>query len=208
MDEFLTLERPARAELEREQSRFYSFAYPIASRVEIDRSLHQLQQDFGDATHHCYAFRLLDKNQLCEFCEDAGEPLSSAGKPILQVITGRNLVNVLVVVVRYFGGIKLGIGGLIRAYGDATKAVLDTAAVMRRIRETDVPLRYPHAFTGEVMRLINRYRAQIVKIEYGESPMATVRLPASQSDNFQRDVLDATRGQAELLLTNSLNLRS
>ncbi|MBI3460601.1 YigZ family protein [Candidatus Acetothermia bacterium] len=199
MDEFFTIREPARAQLQRERSRFLAFAFPVTSRSEVEKCLHELQQEFADATHHCYAYRLMERNQSVEWVEDAGEPAGSAGKPILRVITGRDLWNTLVVVVRYFGGVKLGVGGLMRAYSDSTKAVLALVSVVRHVRETEVPLRYPHAFTGEVMRLVNRYRAQIVKIEYSESPMAVVRLPAAQAADFERDLRDATRGQVELL---------
>jgi len=199
MDEFFTIREPARAQLQRERSRFLAFAFPVTSRNEIEKCLHELQQEYTDATHHCYAYRMMERNQLIDWAEDAGEPAGSAGKPILRVIAGRDLWNTLVVVVRYFGGVKLGVGGLMRAYSDSTKAVLALVSVVRHVRETDVPLRYPHAFTGEVMRVVNRYRAQIVKIEYSESPMAVVRLPAAQAENFERDLRDATRGQAELL---------
>ena len=110
-------------------------------------------------------------------------------------------MNTLVVIVRYFGGIKLGVGGLIRAYSDSAKSVLELATIVRRVREIVVTLCYSHSLTGEVMRTVYRYRAQIIKIRYGEMPVAIVRLPATYANDFERDLRDATRGQVELFPT-------
>jgi uncharacterized YigZ family protein len=199
MGSLRTIRDPVQAEVHRDRSRFLSFAYHVKSRADIDLRLRQLQHEFPDATHHCYAFRLLEKTCVSEFADDAAEPKGSAGKPILHVITGRGLTNVLVVIVRYFGGVKLGVGGLVRAYGAAAKAVLDCATIIQHRREIELLLRYPYAFTGEVMRLIHRYEANMVRHEYGDLPLAIVRVPAVRLDAFRRDLRDATRGQAESL---------
>jgi uncharacterized YigZ family protein len=196
-ESFLTIRGPARAQLQRERSRFRAFAFPISSRRQIEDHLKGLGEEYTDATHHCFAWRLIEKNSVAERAEDAGEPAGAAGRPILQVIAGRDLVHVLVVVVRYFGGVKLGIGGLIRAYSDATKAVLDAAEVIECVPEVEIQLSYAHALTGDVMKLIHRYRAQIVKVEYQEAAIARVRLPAAQVEPFQNALRDATRGAVE-----------
>jgi uncharacterized YigZ family protein len=199
MDSYRTLQKTVRAELQRERSRFIAIASLAENRDSISSQLRLIKDEFPDATHHCYAYRLIEKNHINEFAEDAGEPLGSAGRPILQVLAGRELLNTLVVVVRYFGGVKLGVGGLIRAYSDATKLALEAASIIVRIRELDLVIRYSHNLTGEVMRTINRFGAQILKLEYAEKPQARLRLGATKCDAFCQELRDATRGQVELL---------
>ncbi len=199
MDSYRTIQESTRAQLQRERSRFIAIATPIENRNTVASLLQAVEQEFSDATHHCYAYRLIEKEQITEIVEDAGEPLGSAGKPILQVLHGRDLVNTIVVVVRYFGGVKLGIGGLARAYSDATKLVLDAVAVIERIREIDLIIKYPYSMTGEVMRTIHRFNVRMVKIEYSDMPQAWLRLAALHCDTFQSALRDATRGQVELL---------
>lgn len=113
------------------KSKFYSFAYPITSELEAKGIVEELNKKFSDATHVCYAYSL--SSPRLDKCDDDGEPSGTAGKPILELIKKRNLENVFIAVVRYFGGIKLGAGGLVRAYTNASNLVLDKASVVEVI---------------------------------------------------------------------------
>lgn len=110
------------------KSKFFSFAYPVFSEEEIKDILKDLRENFSDATHICFAYSL--SSPRLEKADDNGEPSGPAGKPMLELLKKKNLDNVLIVVVRYFGGIKLGAGGLVRAYTTASNIVLDKTSVV------------------------------------------------------------------------------
>ena len=110
------------------KSKFYSFAYPITTEIEAKEIVEELNNKYSDATHVCYAYSL--SSPRLDKADDDGEPSGTAGKPILELIKKRGLENVLVAVVRYFGGIKLGAGGLVRAYTNSGNLVLDKASVV------------------------------------------------------------------------------
>lgn len=197
--EYQTIASASEAEFKRSNSRFIAFAFPVSDRKGVEAQLSCVRRRFADATHHCSAFRLLEGNKVVEHSNDDREPLNSAGAPILQVLSGQGLLNVLVVVVRYYGGSKLGIGGLIRAYSDAAKAALEGAQVITRIPQTTVHIRYPHAMTGAVMAVLHRNRVRIDGVEYQARPLAQVTLPLAQRDGLVRQLQEACAGQAEVL---------
>lgn len=115
------------------KSKFYAFAYPVTSEEEIRCALDKLRKKYSDATHICYAYSL--SNPRLEKADDNGEPSGTAGRPILELIKKRGLENVLIAVVRYFGGIKLGAGGLVRAYTNASNLVVDKASIVEIIEK-------------------------------------------------------------------------
>ena len=114
-------------------SKFIGALFPVVSEDDVASQLHAVRKKYFDATHNCYAWRLYPD---LEKSSDDGEPSGSAGKPILQVLSGAGLHNALVVVTRYFGGTKLGVGGLVRAYGDAARAAIEDAPVRQLISVT------------------------------------------------------------------------
>jgi len=199
LDRYRTIKGEAEAKLTRKGSRFIALAYPVESLEGVKDYLDRIKRRYHDATHHCYAYRLITGEGIVAHADDAGEPARSAGPPILQVIEGQDLLNVLVIVVRYFGGTKLGIGGLIRAYGDAVKEALAQAEVVERGTTVKLRIRYPLELTGEVMRLLSRYRAEVEEITYTEQPLLTATLPLSQSERFRRALGEITSGRVEFL---------
>lgn len=199
LDEYETLAAPAEAAFKREGSRFIGLAFPVDSAHDATRKLDAVRTNFPDATHHCWALRVQDGNHLLERGHDDGEPLNSAGPPILQVLTGRGLQNVLVVVVRYFGGTKLGVGGLIRAYGEAAKAALAAAQIVTKIPQVRLTIRYPHACTGAVMGVLHRNQVTIDGVEHAALPQARVTLARARRDGLARQLVEACAGRVEVL---------
>ena len=195
-DAFRTVSEPASARITRSKSRFLAHALPVSSHDEIDAELARLRKAFHDATHVCSAYRLHAGTSHLEGADDAGEPAGSAGTPILRQIEKADLFGVLVVVVRYFGGVKLGIGGLIRAYSDAAGAAVDGATIVVRRVEVDVRVAFPPAVTSGVMGTIHRHRAKIRHIEYDPSGVALVTLPPSRVDAFVDALREATGARA------------
>ncbi len=131
-----TISAPITEELIVKKSKFIANAIPLKSFSEIDNYLNKIRTKFSDASHNCYAYLFGNKKELYRFYDD-GEPSGTAGKPIYQTILNFDITNLLVVVTRYFGGIKLGTSGLIRAYSEATKLVLSKAEIIE-VPETKI----------------------------------------------------------------------
>jgi len=148
-------------------SKFLAFVYPVKTEADIKQHLDALRKTYFDARHHCYAWMLGPDKKLFRAADD-GEPNHSAGDPILGQIRSRDLTDVLVVVVRYFGGIKLGVGGLITAYRAAAEDALQQATVIEKEVYTPVTLLYDYAATPEVMRLVKEYDLVIAAQDYQE----------------------------------------
>lgn len=162
---FLTLAAPAEAEIRVKGSRFLAIAFPARNEDEARSRLKDRESTYFDARHHCGAWRFADGVWRAL---DAGEPSGSAGAPILAAIDGPGLLDVGVVVTRYFGGTRLGIGGLVRAYGDAAATAIALAPVARAIPAVRLEIHYPFGLTSAVMRAIERHAAS--GVEHGFSP--------------------------------------
>ncbi len=147
-------------------SKFLAFAYPVQSEAEITAHLEALATQYYDARHHCYAWRL-GPDGVKHRAADAGEPNHSAGTPILNELKSRELYDALVVVVRYFGGTKLGIPGLIEAYGSAAADALDAAPKAERILTKTVEITFEYGQTSEVGRVIQKFGLKPSHSEYG-----------------------------------------
>jgi uncharacterized YigZ family protein len=165
---FYTIEGSSEGSYKELGSKFLAFAYPVSSEEDIKSKIDGLKKKYFDARHHCFAWVLgEDKGRYRAF--DDGEPNHSAGDPILGQIESKNLTNVLVVVVRYFGGVKLGVGGLIQAYKTASEEALNHAVIVEREVTHSVKLHYPYESTTEVMRLVKDFDLIIVRQEFLEN---------------------------------------
>lgn len=161
MDKFLTLGKESTGMYKEKGSKFLSFAYPISTEEKIKPILAGLRKKYYDARHHCYAY-LLGKDQEVFRTNDDGEPNHSAGDPILGQIRSRGLTNVLIVVVRYFGGTKLGVGGLIQAYKKAAGEAIDNNEVIEGVLTSEISFTFDYNHTNEVMRIIAMHDMEII----------------------------------------------
>ena len=149
------------------KSKFIGYAFPVETVEEVKPLIDQLKKEHHSARHWCYAYRIgVDK--VVERANDDGEPSNSAGQPILNQIKSKELTNVLVVVVRYFGGVKLGVGGLINAYKTAAQMVLDNAEIIEKIRTKNLQIIFSYDDMNKVMRLIKEHQLTIVKQDLQE----------------------------------------
>ncbi len=177
-----TLAGPGTGKLTERRSRFLAFAYPVASREEIEERLAELKRRFHDARHIAYAWRLPGE----ERADDAGEPAGSAGRPILQLLQGEGLEGVLVAVVRYFGGVKLGVGGLARAYREAARLALASARVVDQVPWVEVRVRVPLPRVGEALAVAGRLGAKVHSQEYGDRAVIGLSLPPDRLAELSR----------------------
>lgn len=161
-DSYLTIESDAEAIFKEKSSKFLCYAYHVESEEEITAHLEVLRKRYYDATHHCYAWRLGPFGEKFR-ANDDGEPSSTAGKPILGQLLSREITNCLIVVVRYFGGTKLGVPGLISAYKESAATVLDEAKVVERTVDTLVKVDFSYVVMNDVMRIIKDEQPTIVE---------------------------------------------
>ena len=174
-------------------SRFIAHVAPAASAEDAVAFLEARRAEYRDATHNCFAWRLGDADAFR--AGDDGEPSGTAGRPILREIDGRRLLRVVVVVTRYFGGTKLGTGGLIRAYGGAAAAALDQAEIVEsRIRRT-LRLRFGYDLSGTVEGTLHSFDVASGTASYGEDVRMEVAAAEEDVDALRKALFESTAGR-------------
>ncbi len=177
---YLTIEKGAYAEWKDRGSRFYAFAYPVQSEEEIKVFLQELKEKYPDATHHCYAWVLgADRSRFR--ANDDGEPGHSAGTPILRQIHSFGLTNVLVVVVRYYGGVNLGVPGLIQSYGNATRSALEASSLIECKEQKQAVLRFPFGEEGNAYHLVYKLNAKVDALKHEPEPVLYIQYDADKT---------------------------
>lgn len=191
---YLTIAKTVEEEIEAiKGSRFIGIATPIGSDEEAMQFIAEIKQRFPDARHWCWAYQLREQKRT-RFSDD-GEPNGSAGKPILAPIVGQGLFDVLVVVVRYFGGVKLGVGGLVRAYSHATNAVLSVAEQVQVVPKALLNLSYSYEDTGKIASALTVLQLQEENISYTDRVESTLAVTFDEVDNVCRQLTDYTAGR-------------
>jgi uncharacterized YigZ family protein len=178
---YKTLGAPCEGLYKEKGSRFLAFGFSVSSEEDIRLQLGIMKKKFFDARHICYAYRLGPGGESWR-ANDNGEPSSTAGKPILGQLISFNLSDVLMVVIRYFGGIKLGTGGLINAYRTAARSALENAAIVEKQVMETFRFSYNYDQTDKVMKALHDIGAQIVEQSFTDDPLPchlTVRIPPS-----------------------------
>lgn len=197
----------ARAEIVVLKSRFIASAAPVFSVEEARAFIAGIRAEFPDATHHVPAFIIGHGDSMISHCSDAGEPSGTAGRPALTVLQGSGLGDVVVVVTRYFGGIKLGTGGLVRAYQDAVKAVLTVLPRAQKCRVHTVRIVLPYSFFERLRLLVGAHGGKIVDEVFAGEVTMTVQFRVEQFDAFQIALREATSGkftQMEIVETGEI----
>jgi len=196
---YRTLARADRAEIKKiKGSRFIASGFPFAGEEHLAAEIRRLRDEFRDANHHCYAWR---EGERFRYSDD-GEPSGSAGKPILQQIDGGSIDHVAVVVTRIFGGTKLGVGGLMRAYGGAARELIDRAEIVEVVPYRVVTVTIPYALSGGVASVANTFGVEATDSAFGEHVRQTFQVALDRVDAFADAVTDQTAGRAEIAITN------
>jgi uncharacterized YigZ family protein len=182
-DIYQTIQSPAEGQFRDKGSRFIARAYPVESVEEVKEILASLRKEYHDARHHCYAYRLGPGDDVYRVNDD-GEPANSAGKPILGQIQSHGLTNILIVVVRYFGGILLGVGGLIHAYRSASKVCMEQAVIIEKTFNCLISIRFRYSVMNEVMRIIKESGAGIISQESAEDCNIRVKIRIGLAESF------------------------
>ena len=177
-DVYQTIESPSTGEYKDRGSKFLAYAYPVFKEQEWKAHLEQLQKDHLKARHHCYAYRL-GLNGSYFRANDDGEPSGTAGKPILGQIDKIGLTNLIVIVVRYFGGTKLGTSGLINAYKQSTAMALEQATIIQKTVEEIYQITFHYGLMNPVMRTIKQLDLTIVEQDFGDTAQISIAIPQS-----------------------------
>lgn len=187
VDKFLTIANESESLYKEKGSKFIGIAVPVQSEEDVKSSLEAIRKKYYDARHHCYAY-ILKPDASQSRANDDGEPNHSAGDPILGQIKSKNLTNTLVVVVRYFGGTKLGVSGLINAYKTSAKEALEANTIVEEeVRDTLV-LRFPYEEMNEVMKLVGALDLKILDQGYEDMSTLTVAVLASKRVNLTEKI--------------------
>ncbi|QIA08100.1 IMPACT family protein [Draconibacterium halophilum] len=167
-DQYKTIETPSTGYFKDKGSKFYSYAYPLKNEDEVKELVNALKKEHHSARHHCYAWRL-GTEEIRTRANDDGEPSSTAGKPILGQLQSYDVTNILVVVVRYFGGTLLGVSGLINAYRSATVEALNNANILSKLIEIQYELKFEYDMLNTVMNKLKQDNYDIVTTDFQES---------------------------------------
>ena len=190
IDSYKTIKAPSSGEYKEKGSKFLAYAFEIESEEEFKTHLDKLKKEHFKARHHCYAFTTGPQYDLNRYNDD-GEPGGTAGLPIFNQIRSYGLSNIAVIVVRYFGGTKLGVSGLINAYKNAARDAIENAEIIEKYLEDSLIIKYDFALTGEVMKQVNVYGLRITDSVYDPGPAIHCRIRKSKTSEFKKAIFSS-----------------
>lgn len=194
-ESYKTITSPAEGEIIEKKSRFIARIAPVADPEEARAFIESVKKLHHDARHNCYAYILGDEGSELKYSDD-GEPQGTAGRPMLEVLKGRELTFICAVVTRYFGGILLGTGGLSRAYSDALSAALDNADITTMSLSDIVRVKADYTLTGKLMHLCEKREVSIRSTEYTERVEYLLAIPPSITDSVLKDITELSGATA------------
>ncbi|MEO6695106.1 MAG: YigZ family protein [Ignavibacteria bacterium] len=197
IDSYFTIKEPSASEIKINKSKFIPQAFPLRSQLEIPDLIKSVQKKFYDASHHPNAFRVgLNKNNFRS--SDDGEPSGSSGKPVLEAIDKYKLTDTLVIVTRYFGGIKLGVGGLRRAYFDAAELCLKEAEIIEKLVTENLELEFDYKYMNVIMNLIEAENLKLLQNTSDEKCKLTLEVRLSKIEKLKNDLTALTNGSISI----------
>ena len=197
-DDYYSIKSEGTAELIVKGSRFIAHACPVGTKEEAEAVIRKIAAKFHDATHNCFAYKIGTGDQADFRFSDDGEPSGTAGKPIFQAIETKDLTNLAVVVTRYFGGTKLGTGGLIRAYSGVALQALNSATVIKHFVKGNLRLEFDYEFTNPVHHYLNKFHADILDSTFDVKTTYIVSLKRRDEDAFKKELLNASSGRINI----------
>lgn len=196
-EQFKQIYKAGEGEIVEKKSRFIAHVLPVSSEEEALSYIEQYKKQYWDARHNCYAFSVGYDQPVLRFSDD-GEPSGTAGKPILEVITGQELHNVLIIVTRYFGGVLLGTGGLVRAYTESAKAGLDNSVVVIKKLGKEVLLTTNYTDIGKLQYYFAQEQVDVADTVYEDTVRVKLYVPLSALRVVEKHINELTSGQARV----------
>jgi uncharacterized YigZ family protein len=196
-DFFRTIRSNHRSEIKISKSTFIANAFPVTSKEEAEKKLNEIRKEFFNARHHPYAYKTGSSNCTVKTSDD-GEPSGTSGKPILNAIEKHDVTDILIVVTRYFGGIKLGTGGLKRAYFESADLCLSKCEITEILLTKELSLECDYHFISSVINLIEKYGSKIKENTSGENASLIIELRLSAIKSFTSDFTNLTSGKGNI----------
>lgn len=197
-----------RTEIEVKNSRFIATAAPVFSVEEAKAFIAEMKAEFSDASHNVPAYQVGFGASITAHCSDDGEPSGTAGRPILAVVQGSGFGDIGVVVTRYFGGTKLGTGGLVRAYTEAAQAVIAQLPKAEKVPTHTVMVAYPYSYVERMRRLVGEFNGRLLDEDFAADVTATIQFTVEQFSAFQEALNELSHGSlaAEIIETNEATI--
>ena len=185
---FNTIKSPVENILLKEKgSKFIGFAFPVDDEAELKKSLEKIREEHPKATHHCYAYRLGIKGENYR-ANDDGEPSGSAGLPIYNQLLAHEITNVLVIVVRYYGGTKLGVSGLVKTYKESAKITLEEAEIVKKELESEIEISFGFSQQNQIFTILSKFDGRILDFLSDEKCIITAKIKTSIKENISEQL--------------------
>lgn len=194
---YLVVYKGGEGEIVEKKSRFIATVCPVETEEAAVAFINEMKKKYWDARHNCSAFVIGERQEMTR-CSDDGEPAQTAGRPMLDVLLREGITNVAVVVTRYFGGVLLGTGGLVRAYQAATQAGLAASKIIEKCQGTKLVIHTDYNGLGKLQYLFGQQKLAILNTEYAADVVMTVLVPSGQKDMIYKSVVEQTNGSAGL----------
>ena len=181
-------------------SSFYAIAQSVSDINDLKIKLVNVKEKYPDASHICYAYRIMKGEILDEYYSDAGEPKGSAGMPLLNTLKRNKLLNSAIFVIRYFGGTKLGIPGLIHAYGTDAQEVIENARIKQWSKKKRIEISYPYDLEGIMKSLLQKNKTEVIHENFGEKIDVQLEIDLELADELIEDIKEISSGVAKIIL--------
>jgi len=190
IDSYRTIDSLSKGEYKEKGSKFIAYAFEINSEEEFKIHLDDIKKEHFKARHHCYAYALGTSHEIYRYNDD-GEPGGTAGLPIYNQIKSYNLSNIGIVVVRYFGGTKLGVPGLIRAYKTSSIDALESGSIVTRLIVDKIKIEYDYNYMGNIMRIVNQFDVKVLENTFDKLPGLVIEIRKSKTAIFIKTIYSA-----------------
>ena len=190
----LTLSSQSEGKYSEKGSTFTALTLPVASLGQVKNELNNLREQYPDANHICYGYRIKEGDRVDEFSTDAGEPKGSSGIPILNVLKRNQLVNVVIFVIRYFGDSKLGIPGLINAYGTASENAINAGKLKTWVLYQQIFIFYNYDLQNKVDSILQKFRVKIINTNFGASIQVNLKVEVEKTEALAQELSEISNG--------------
>lgn len=198
MVSILTVKKQGYAEIIEKRSKFIANVYPVSSQLEANEIINKIKKQYYDAKHNVYAYIIEGSSTYSKYTDD-GEPQGTAGLPIFDMLQKQNLKNVLIIVTRYFGGILLGTGGLVRAYTEAAKLGIKDAEIIELKKTKKISFEFSYELKDKILFYLKKEEYEDKEILYGENVRITINIPEDEEKEFVEGIIEITENKIEFI---------
>ena len=196
MENFITIKENVIAEITEKKSKFIANLIKVENKQDAEEKINKIKKTYHDARHNCVAYRIIEENKIIEKSSDDGEPSGTAGGPMLNILQKNNLCNILVIVTRYFGGVLLGTGGLVRAYSKAVQEGLAASKVILKQKGIALKITTDYTGLGKIQYIAGERNIPVLDSEYTDKVVMKLLVPVQDVGSVQKAITEGTNGRA------------